>query len=238
MRRQSKIIFLSALVISVLFHFIILKISPEVEYKSKTGNRDNGLRIINAVVVKKPVSKTKGPKTLSAVKTRIPEKRIKETSVTVENVKKVKKKDILIHSRPEALIEKKLKRLEENYERLITPSEEQPQNDIPGSERSETTKKKIFIPFYKVDKRPEFLYKAKLQYPLRAKKLGVEGMVILEADIDGKGNIINVRIIKKAGFGFDEAAVNMIKMSKFTPAYSNGKAVPVRMRFTILFKLE
>ncbi|NOY07452.1 MAG: TonB family protein [Spirochaetes bacterium] len=228
MEKRGKIIFLLALVISVMLHFIILSISPEVEYENKTNNGDTGLHIINAVVIKKPVIKESYRKKLSAVKTRIREKKIKETSAAVENVKSIKKKDIPVHNMPESLIENKLKR-------FITPPGQRSQTGIPDSG---TPKKKIFIPFYKVDKRPEFLYKAKLQYPLRAKQLGVEGTVILEADIDGKGKIVNVRIVKKAGFGFDEAAVDMIKMSEFTPAYSNGKPVPVRMRFTILFKLE
>ena len=235
MEKQGKIIFLLALVISVMFHFIILKLSPEVEYENKTNNRDAGLHIINAVVIKKPVIKASDRKKPSAVKLRIREKKIKKTSVTIENVKSTKKKDIPVHNMPDALIENKLKRLEDNYERLITPSGQRSQTDFPDSG---TPEKNIFIPFYKVGKRPRFLYKAKLQYPLRAKQLGVEGTVILEADIDGKGEIVNVRIVKKAGFGFDEAAVNMIKNSKFTPAYSNGKPVPVRMRFTVLFKLE
>ncbi|GEM_PF-5868411 len=235
MEKQSKIIFLSALAISLMFHFIILKLSPEVEYKNKKESKDNGLHIVNAVVIKKPVNKVSKQKALSTIKTRMQKKRIKTTSVTVKKVKSIKKEDSPAHKLPDELIENKLKNLESNYNKLITPLGRGSQE---AKANSRNLKRRMFIPFYKVDKRPDFLYKAELKYPLKAKQLGVEGTVILEADIDTEGKIINIRIIKKAGFGFDEAALNMIKMSKFSPAYSNGKPVPVRMRFTILFKLE
>jgi len=95
-----------------------------------------------------------------------------------------------------------------------------------------------FLPFYKVDVRPEFLFKAELVFPLQARKLGREGTVIVEADIDEKGILADIRLVKKAGFGFDEAATDMIRASRFAPAYAAGRPVPVRMRFTVNFKLK
>lgn len=98
--------------------------------------------------------------------------------------------------------------------------------------------KKTFIPFYRVDQKPEFTYKAPLRYPEQAKSQNIEGTVIIEVDIDEKGKIKDIRIIKKAGFGFDEAALEMIRTSRFTPAKSAGENIPVRMQFTINFRLE
>ncbi|MBT3271664.1 MAG: energy transducer TonB [Spirochaetales bacterium] len=96
----------------------------------------------------------------------------------------------------------------------------------------------VFIPFYKVEKRPEFLDQAPLQYPIQAKRERVEGVVIIEADIDEKGKIIDTRVVKKVGFGFEEAAINMLKASVFSPAIIDGRPVAVRMRFTLEFKLN
>ena len=98
--------------------------------------------------------------------------------------------------------------------------------------------KAIFLPFYKVEKRPTFLSKADLQYPLQAKRRRIEGVVIIEADIDENGTIVDTRIVKEEGFGFEEAAIDMLEGSRFSPAIIDGRAVAVRMRFTIEFRLN
>ena len=98
--------------------------------------------------------------------------------------------------------------------------------------------KRTFIPFYKIDSKPQFIAKAALKYPSRAKRLNIEGVVVIEADIDEKGEVIELRVIKRGGFGFDEEALEMIQASSFSPALSQEEPVAVRMRFTVKFKLE
>ena len=94
-----------------------------------------------------------------------------------------------------------------------------------------------YIPFYKVEKRPEFTHQAALEYPSQARRLKIEGTVIIEADIDSEGNLVQIRLIRNAGFGFDEAAIAMMEASAFSPAMMDGRAVGVRMRFTIKFEI-
>ncbi len=94
-----------------------------------------------------------------------------------------------------------------------------------------------YLPFYRVDTRPEFLYRAELEYPLQAERERIEGTVILEADIDEAGTVHEIRILKSAGFGFDEAAERMIRESDFSPAISGSSPVAVRMRFTVIFEM-
>jgi protein TonB len=94
-----------------------------------------------------------------------------------------------------------------------------------------------FIPFYKVDQKPEIITQAKLEYPPEARRRNIEGTVIVEADIDEKGRAVNVRLVKSAGYGFDEAALRYIKESAFSPASIGKKPVAVRMRFTVRFGL-
>ncbi|MBI9103048.1 MAG: TonB family protein [Spirochaetales bacterium] len=94
-----------------------------------------------------------------------------------------------------------------------------------------------FLPFYRVEKRPEFIAQAELEYPSQARRQRVEGTVILEADIDADGTIVRINVVKVAGFGFDQAASEMLKASTFSPAFMDGRAVPVRMRFTVKFEL-
>jgi len=97
---------------------------------------------------------------------------------------------------------------------------------------------KVFQPFYRVEKRPAFLFQAPLEYPIQAKRQRIEGVVIVEADIDENGVIVDTRVVKEQGFGFEEAAVDMLYKSRFSPAIIDGRPVAVRMRFTVEFKLR
>lgn len=96
----------------------------------------------------------------------------------------------------------------------------------------------VFLPFYRVEKRPTFLSKAQLEYPTQAKRRRIEGVVIIEADIDAEGGIVDTRVVKEEGFGFEEAAIEMLMGSVFSPAIIDGRPVAVRMRFTVEFRLN
>jgi len=64
-------------------------------------------------------------------------------------------------------------------------------------------------------------------YPPEAKRLGIEGVVRLKVGIDEHGNVVQIRVIERAGHGFDEAALKAMKQAKFKPAFtSDGRAVP------------
>jgi protein TonB len=85
---------------------------------------------------------------------------------------------------------------------------------------------------------PAFLHKEMPIYPMMARKLGREGMVILKLTIDEKGNLSDVEVIKKADYGFTEAAVEAVKKSTFLPAKKDGKPIASRALLPIRFKLE
>jgi protein TonB len=96
----------------------------------------------------------------------------------------------------------------------------------------------VFLPFYRVEKRPEFISRAALSYPPQARRERVKGTVIVEADIDAQGRIVDTRIVRDVGFGLGQAAVDMLLGSTFSPAEVAGRAVAVRMRFTVEFELR
>ena len=58
----------------------------------------------------------------------------------------------------------------------------------------------------------------KADYPPEARRLGIEGRVILRVAIDRKGNVRWTRVIRSAGHGMDEAAMQALAKSKFRPA--------------------
>jgi protein TonB len=76
-------------------------------------------------------------------------------------------------------------------------------------------------------------------YPSRAKTLGIEGTVETILDIDEKGKVVTVRITKRAGHEFDEAASRALKQFLFKPARaSDGRAVPSRLGWKYTFTMK
>ena len=68
--------------------------------------------------------------------------------------------------------------------------------------------------------------------------MGVEGKVILEIIVDAAGRVTASRLVQAAGMGFDEAALSAIGQYRFAPATLDGRAVSVRMRWAVEFRLD
>ncbi len=79
---------------------------------------------------------------------------------------------------------------------------------------------------------------ANVNYPEIAKRAGIQGRVFVKAYIDTSGNVVRAEIIKGIGSGCDEAAIEAVKKSKFTPGMQRGKKVNVQVSIPILFKLD
>ncbi len=86
-----------------------------------------------------------------------------------------------------------------------------------------------------------FLKKVEPIYPESARATHQEGLVVLEATIgiDGKAqNIQVVEVIKINGLGCEEAAIQALKSSLFTPAMQGKVAVSQRLRIPYRFSLK
>lgn len=79
---------------------------------------------------------------------------------------------------------------------------------------------------------------SKVVYPDIAKKAGTEGVVIVRAAINEKGEVIKTEIAKSLGAGCDEAAVEAIKKVKFKPGSQRGKPVKVWLSIPVRFRLR
>jgi TonB family protein len=64
------------------------------------------------------------------------------------------------------------------------------------------------------------------EYTNEAVRANIEGLVTLEVDVDEKGTVAVLRVVKGLGFGLDENARKALAGWKFQPALRNG--VPVR----------
>lgn len=88
-----------------------------------------------------------------------------------------------------------------------------------------------------IGRMPELLHEVKADFPAEAKRMGVEGRVVMRVAIDRKGAIRWVRVVKKAGFGFDEAAVAGMQKFKFSPALTrDGQPVDFVITYTYIFQ--
>jgi protein TonB len=77
-----------------------------------------------------------------------------------------------------------------------------------------------------------------LVYPKQARKLGVEGKVILQVVIDKDGTLTDVQVLKGIGSGCDEEAIRVMKSApKWNPGKQRGRPVRVKMTVPLLFKL-
>ena len=82
---------------------------------------------------------------------------------------------------------------------------------------------------------PKFLHREMPVYPLMARKLGKEGVVVLRLTIDHRGNLLDVEVTQKAGYGFTEAAIEAVKRSTFLPAERDGQPIVSRAILPIRF---
>jgi protein TonB len=95
-----------------------------------------------------------------------------------------------------------------------------------------------------IEKMPEFngdLYEYlgnELKYPSAALANNIEGKVMVSFVINKNGEISDIEILKKIGFGFDEEAVRVIKnMPKWSAGEQNNRKVNVKMVLPIVFEV-
>ena len=75
-------------------------------------------------------------------------------------------------------------------------------------------------------------------YPAAARSDDVEGDVGVEFVVDRSGRVIEARVARAAGHGFDDAALTAIRRYRFSPAQRDGHAVRVRMPWSVQFRLR
>ncbi len=85
---------------------------------------------------------------------------------------------------------------------------------------------------------PRFLKRVLPVYPIMARRVGIEGRVLLRLTIDEKGNLTNLEVLEAGGYGFTEAAVEAVRQSSFLPAFKDGKPVASRALLPIRFQMR
>jgi protein TonB len=75
-------------------------------------------------------------------------------------------------------------------------------------------------------------------FPAEAKRLGLEGVVVLALDVDETGAVAGARVVEDPGHGFGEAAVRSVRAAcRFAPGRRGDAPVATTLRFTVRFQL-
>jgi TonB family protein len=74
-------------------------------------------------------------------------------------------------------------------------------------------------------------------YPSMARTAHAQGIVVLDAVIDARGNVASVEV-RQSNPLLDRAAIDAVRQWRYTPALLNGQAVPVIVTITVRFQLQ
>lgn len=74
---------------------------------------------------------------------------------------------------------------------------------------------------------PKMMYYPTCEMPELARKLRAQGNVTLSLVVTAEGTIRDVRVVKSAGYGMDELAVDCLQKSRFKPGEKDGTPVDV-----------
>ncbi|PJZ70920.1 energy transducer TonB [Leptospira perolatii] len=78
-------------------------------------------------------------------------------------------------------------------------------------------------------------------FPPKAKQQGISyAKTIVEVRVDEQGNLVDARVIKAdiRKYGFEEAAINIVKYARWSPGYLNGRPTRMNHRIPVNFNLE
>jgi protein TonB len=101
-------------------------------------------------------------------------------------------------------------------------------------------KQKDFIPKPEYPGGPKALtafIQSNLKFPKEAFDKKIEGIVVLKAEINFRGEIIDTKIISSLGFGCDEEAERVVRLLKFHVDKIRNMKITYFKTFNIQFKL-
>lgn len=87
-------------------------------------------------------------------------------------------------------------------------------------------------------KKPEPLYQPQPRYTEVARRANVQGVVVVQAVIDERGNVTDVKVLRGLPMGLDQAAIDAVRMWRYKPATLHGQPVKVYFNLTVNFQLQ
>lgn len=85
---------------------------------------------------------------------------------------------------------------------------------------------------------PVLVHSVSPEFTEAARQANFQGSVSIQLIVDAQGNPQNVHVVRRAGLGLDEKAVEAVRQYKFRPAMYQGHAVAVQIIIDVDFHLH
>ena len=85
---------------------------------------------------------------------------------------------------------------------------------------------------------PDFAYRAEPAYPMRARRQGLQGDVVLRLRLDAQGRAVRTEIISSPHEMLSQSALKAVAASRFRPCRILGTPVACATQLTIRFRLQ
>lgn len=85
-------------------------------------------------------------------------------------------------------------------------------------------------------KEPRLIYRVDPVYPALARQTRQQGVVVLDAILDERGDVVEMKVVSGSPL-LIQAAVDAVKRWKYEPTYLNDQPVPVQLNVTVTFRL-
>ena len=90
-----------------------------------------------------------------------------------------------------------------------------------------------------LDQRPSIIRRADPEYPARARRMSVQGAVVVQLVVDAAGQPRNCTVVRASPNGFfEEAALAAARQMRFVPGKIKGQAVNTVVQLPFSFKLQ
>ncbi|WP_138430646.1 energy transducer TonB [Fodinibius saliphilus] len=112
--------------------------------------------------------------------------------------------------------------------------------EMPPPPEEEEDEEDFFIAVQQMPKMiggQEWLYK-NITYPEAARRSGIEGRLVIQFIVNRRGQATNLKVLRGLGGGCVQAAKDVLKKAEFKVGRQRGRAVPVQMSQSIVFKLN
>ncbi|MFC2161637.1 energy transducer TonB [Acidobacteriota bacterium] len=86
--------------------------------------------------------------------------------------------------------------------------------------------------------RPEIIHQVEPVYPERARRAGIEGIVMMRVKTDSEGNVNTVTVLRSDSTILNQAAIDAVNQWKYQPIYRNGVPIPIVTTVAVKFRLD
>jgi protein TonB len=86
--------------------------------------------------------------------------------------------------------------------------------------------------------KPELIHRVVPRYTEPARRIRLQGTVVVQAVIDEQGRVTDVKVYKSLPMGLDQEAVDAVRQWRFKPATLHGSPVKVYYSLTVHFTLQ